>query len=132
MVSRRHGSDSGQVHNGPFLQSARTAICCGGNAQVVALSPRVNSGARVEMLRCSSCDTCTWHVDGQQVERQQALGVLSAMFTSDAPRPAPRRALPRPAAVRQGHAPSGRPPMAASANDLAALLSGWQVLGAEA
>jgi hypothetical protein len=131
MAHRRIGSHAGLVHNGPLLQSAptaRTATCCGGRAQVVALSPNVSPEARVEMLRCSSCDTCTWQVDGQQVERTRALGVLSAMFTSDAPRPAPRRMRQGPPPVPAVHQPTGRPPMAAMAKDLAGLLAGWQVL----
>jgi hypothetical protein len=130
------------VHNGPSAQTARTDTCCGSRLQVVALTSD-GGGGSVELVRCTACGRNTWRLDGQDVDKGRALGALSAAFAPAVPRP-PRptarqvAAAPVPAAVAE---PALREPMKAepiateplkpgpSNGELAALLSGWRVLG---
>lgn len=117
-------ADPEGVHNGPSTQTTPSASCCGSPVQVVALTRDDAPGARVELIRCSSCGQSAWSLDGVDVPKDRALAALSAAFTSTAPRSA------RPTGVRPPAA-DGAPRQVAAATgaELAGLLTGWQVLG---
>jgi hypothetical protein len=133
-------------------------MCCGSRLQVVALTSDGGGGGSVELVRCTACGRNTWRLDGQDVDKGRALGALSAAFAPAVPRP-PRptagrvTAAPVPAAVAEpaysepinaepinaepiNAEPINAEPIAAepiktgpSNGELAALLSGWRVLG---
>jgi hypothetical protein len=121
------------VHNGPSAQTVRSATCCGSRLQVVALTSDGAGGNSVELVRCTVCAVSTWRLDGQEVDKRRALGALSAAFAPAVPRP-PRPAVnrvtrprvPAPAPEPMDGAPNNSAP---NNSDLAALLSGWRVLG---
>jgi hypothetical protein len=134
MAVPRITDDHDEVHNGPLTQprdadpvatTSSLPTCCGSPLQVVGLTRGETAGGIVELVRCASCGTSAWQLDGRQVSRDRALGALSAVFASTTPRPAPRRVRPAPAPEVAAPAPDLAP-----AADLVDLLAGWQVFGA--
>jgi hypothetical protein len=127
------------VHNGPSAQTARTTTCCGSRLQVVALTSDGGGGDSVELVRCTACGRNTWRLDGQDVDKGRALGALSAAFAPTVPRPprpttgqvtaaaVPAAAYPEPIKAEPLKAEPIKP--GPSNGELAALLSGWRVLG---
>jgi hypothetical protein len=113
-------------------------MCCGSRLQVVSLTNDGAGGSRVELVRCTVCAVSTWRLDGHEVDKRQALGALSAAFAPAVPRP-PRPAVSRvipaqpPATAPEpldSASPDSAPTESApSSSELAALLSGWRVLG---
>ncbi|MCW2572854.1 MAG: hypothetical protein JWO88_2912 [Frankiales bacterium] len=99
----------------------------------MALTSDAAGGSRVELVRCTACGRNTWRLDGQDVDKGRALGALSAAFAPAVPRPPRRSAGPLtaatvPAAVTEPADP-GPVNTGPSNGELAALLSGWHVLG---
>jgi hypothetical protein len=118
-------------------------MCCGSPLQVVSLTSNGAGGNIVELVRCTRCAVSTWRLDGLEVDKRSALGALSAAFAPAVPRP-PRTTVSR---VTRTPVPAAAPELSDSApadsaptdsaptdsaptnSDLAALLSGWRVLG---
>lgn len=101
--------------------------------QVVALTQDGASSRLVELVRCGECGLSGWRLDGVEVDKQTALGALTAAFAPVVPAARPDRAASQAASAAASPAAGpvrrcGAPPP----NDrpeLAALLAGWQVLG---
>jgi hypothetical protein len=97
----------------------------------------------VELVRCTACGRNTWRLDGQDVDKGRALGALSAAFAPAVPRPprpTARRVAPAPVPAAVAEPAYSEPikaePIATEPiktgpgnGELAALLSGWRVLG---
>ncbi|MBK5308324.1 MAG: hypothetical protein JJD92_16715 [Frankiaceae bacterium] len=116
------------MHNGPFTPSRPVTPCCSARPQVVSLTRDDSPGSVVELVRCSACGASTWLLDGQAVDKDRALGALSATFARRETGPRPRsRTAPTPTAAPSSAAPGP----AAAEPDLAELLAGWSVLGAQ-
>ena len=130
-LSNRH---SEKVHNGPSPRTPLTERCCGNDLNVVALTREGAAPSRVELVRCSACGLSSWRLDGVEVSKEQALGVISAAYSRTSGSITPPAAVAgRPAPAQRRSAkprPKAQPGQAATPSaELSDLLAGWQVLG---
>lgn len=109
--------------------------CCGNPSQVITL--QAGEGALV-LTRCAACETQQWQRDGQPVAREEAFVLLGQAYREVPLRArAARDRAATQSAARQAARAAARQPRTITlpdagrdTSDLAALLQGWQVLGA--